>query len=111
MASLAVDDIIAEARTHLQDADGTRYSTASLLRELENALLDLRRTRPDLFLGSLRTAMTPIVAGTNIPVDEMFRPSLSLYVAGRAQIRDEEASPDSRAGVLVNSAKAQWLQP
>jgi len=109
MASLDVDDIIAEARVHLQDADGNRYTDAELIRELENGLLEMRRVRPDLFLVGLREALTPVVAGSVIPVDEMYRPSLSLYVAGRAYIRDEEASPDSRASALMVAAREQWL--
>lgn len=104
-----VDSVVAAARTELQDTRTPyRYSDADLISYLNMAMLEARRLRPDLFLGRMLTYST-LSTGQPLNFEPMFRPSLVYYVSGRAYLRDDEATTDSRAAVLLNKFVAQLL--
>lgn len=103
-----VQKIIDDARELLQDTVAPyRYSDASLIRSLNIAVLEARRLRADLFLPAftLPEYATPGDATTAIP--DMYRPAFVYYVAGKAQLRDDETTQDARATVFLNKFVAQ----
>jgi hypothetical protein len=105
MAFGTVGEVVSQVRVLIQDtdADGYRYSTASVYDALNEGLLESKRLRPDFFYG---TAMPQYDAGDSsdtINYPDIYIPALINYVCGRVQLRDDEATMDERAGVLITS--------
>ena len=107
---MLVGEIIAQVRDVLQDldTDDIRYPTSSLIRALNLAVLQTRGLRPDYFVGTFTTPIPRITSeGEDIPLpDELLGP-LVQYVAGWAEMRDDEFTIDSRAAILLKSYEAQ----
>lgn len=106
--------VIQRARRILQDedVDNYRYSDESLADSVNDALLEVRRVRPDLFLSDSFVVTDVILADmdtTNIPVEDFYFQSLVYLVSGYAMLRDDEYSLDSRAVNLLNKGVAQLL--
>ncbi len=103
MALDTVTDYLAQARALLQDKTyPVRYPDSDLIDALNLALLEARKLRPDLFLGTVPgTLTTPSIGGTNpdpmSAIDEQYRVPLLLYVVGHALERDEEDGSEQRA--------------
>lgn len=111
MATLdTVQKVITECRVLLQDTVAPyRYAENELIEALNIAVLEARRLRPELFLNGF-SSLPSYSAGTDaFSIDPMYRPSFIYYVAGRAQLRDDEPSQDQRATVLMNKFIAQLL--
>ena len=113
-----IDDAIAEARAILQDTSPTgaeyRYSTPDLVSYLNNALLEMRKLRPDLFrtyYGADTPSYTESDLGGNVlfPVDNMFFPPAVFYMVGTAELRDDEFTVDSRAVTLMSQFTAKLV--
>lgn len=109
-----VNSVISEARAILKDTDSQllRYSTADLVEYFNNALLEARRIRPDLFrayIGQSVPSYTESDLSSPFPIDEMFFPQFVHYVAGTAELRDDEFSVDARAVTLLNQFIAKML--
>lgn len=97
-----VSDAITEARQMLQDVAGVRYADAALIGFINDAVLDARSIRPDLFVGTYLTAPTQItVVGDVIPLPDQFFTSLVYYISGRAELRDDEFAVDGRAMTFI----------
>jgi hypothetical protein len=98
LASTLLDTV----RDTLQDAKGIRYTSPSLIRALNLGILEIRRTRPDFFVGQFTTPTAQVVAETDdVPVPEVCVPSLVLYTAGFAELRDDEYTSDGRAQAML----------
>jgi hypothetical protein len=109
---LTMGNLLDQVRTLLQDTDssastGYRYSTDSIVTNLNQGLSDLFRIRPDLFL-SLDFQIP------SFKVDELDKPvgvepqyisPLVFYVVGLTQARDDEQTQDARAGVFLQTFK------
>lgn len=110
-----VSDAISEARVLLHDTDPQlyRYSDAELLDYLNNAILETRRIRPDLFRAYLGQPLPSYADGDDLsvafPIDEMFFPQFVFYIAGFAELRDDEFTVDARAATLLNQFAAKML--
>lgn len=108
-----VADYIAHARVLLQDTvSDYRYSDAELVDNLNMGLLEMRRLRPDLMIASFGTTIplySELSTGTAVACDPQYRPALLYYICGQAQLRDDEATTDSRATVFLNKFTAQML--
>lgn len=77
---------------------------------VNDALLEVRRIRPDLFLS--RAFDVPVVAladadTTNLPVEDFIFQAVVYLVVGNQMLRDNEFSLDSRAVNLLNKGIAQ----
>ena len=106
-----VSDVITEAQEILQDAGGTRYSSASMIRFINDAVLEARSIRPDLFVGAYLTALPTVSVTTDpIPLPNQFFTALVYYVAGRAELRDDEFAVDGRAMTLAGALKSKLIQ-
>ena len=106
--------VIERARRILQDEDATnyRYSDQSLLDAVNDALLEVRRVRPDLFISTSFTVVDVLPgqeASAQIPIDDMYFQSLVYLTTGYQMLRDDEFSVDSRAVNLLNKGTAQLL--
>lgn len=110
MALVTIEDYITEVRDLLQDTVDSpyRYDNAALIRALNNGLLEIRRIRPDLMINYFDEGEIPQFETDDseleedVPLDQMYRSALVYYIAGRAQLRDEENTQDARAAMFLN---------
>lgn len=111
-------DLLSSARTLLNDTVNTnpayRYSNAQLLEALNDAFLEARAKRPDLFLGTLGLRETlPLYTTDDLdeewPLSDTVFPTFLNYVVGRTSLRDDTSANDSRAVVLMNRFVNQLL--
>jgi hypothetical protein len=114
-----IGGLLTEARGVLNDVvptDGaTRYSDADLIGAFNDALVQARVKRPDLFLDmGLRNAVPqyamPNDTTTPFPLDYGVYPAILYYVVGRSEMREDTFSDDNRAAVLMNKFVSQLLQ-
>lgn len=119
------DLLLSQVRGILQDrkVDSYRYSDIDLVQALNTALTEVRRLRPDAFAGSFTTQATPqfyedgnpspppgyIPLSDPWPVDEMFFSPTVVYVAGYAELRDDEFTVDGRATSLLQRFAMQLM--
>jgi len=103
-----VQDYLTEVRTLLQDKrEPYRYSSDSIVSELNLSMLETRKMRPDLFLKYYRTdfptfaATTPEELATPVPFELIYRMALVYYICGKCILRDEEENDDARAGKFL----------
>lgn len=113
MAALdTVAKYVTSARVLLQDtvSGSYRYSDAELVLALSFAILEARKIRPDLFLDEdfVLPAYTTNDT-TEVPIDEQYRLPFLYYIVGHAQLRDDEATQDNRAGALLQKFQMQLL--
>jgi len=113
MAALdTVGKIVDFSRVLLQDTlEPYRYLTADLIANLNTALLDARRLRPDLFLYT--STDVPFYTATSevVDIDQQYRMALVYYIAGYAQLRDEEDVQDARAGAFIDRITSTLTNP
>lgn len=107
-----VGDILDQVRTLLQDVDSTgssgyRYSTDSIITNLNQGLADLYRIRPDLFLELGFKLPSFVVADLDKPlgIEDQYVSPLVFYVVGLTQARDDEQTQDARAGIFLKTFK------
>jgi hypothetical protein len=109
-----VGDYLAEARRLLQDQfTPYRYPDEDLVEALNIALTEVRRLRADLLLPSFVIpyfdSSGTIDMTALVPFEPMYRSALTYYVVGRAQLRDDEATTDTRASALLAKFTSQML--
>lgn len=102
MATLAtVQDYVTAARVLLQDTVATyRYPDADILAALNFAMIEARRARPDFFIGTTVPSFSTVNSDA-VNIDEQYRLPVLLFVAGYAQLRDDEGTQDQRASTLM----------
>jgi hypothetical protein len=107
-----VGKIIDYARVLLQDTLAPyRYPTADLIANLNISLLDARRLRPDLFLYSSTEVPFYSVTSEVVDIDQQYRMALVYFVAGHAQLRDEEEVTDARAAAFISKFTSMLTEP
>lgn len=107
MATL--QDVIDEARVILQDSAKTRYTDADLTKICNYAIFEAYRIRPDLNFANIGSAPSALLIGGTFPLPPQYEPVVSNYIAGRAEIRDDEYSVDGRAAALIGMFKASLV--
>ena len=102
---LTVQDYITRVRVLLLDqVSPYRYPDADLVASLNEGILEARRLRPDLMLSYFRTTLpeySTASLGTTVAIDQMYRTAFVYYMAGQAQLRDEEDTQDARAAAFL----------
>ena len=104
-----VGSVISETRGHLNDTVAPfRYLDTDLYQYFGDAILLARLKRSDLFITfGLRASIPQYSPTTDLatpyPIDETYAPATALYVAGRAELRDDEFATDGRAAGLMNA--------
>lgn len=129
MSTLAVktiDDLFSEVRQILNDEQITyRYTDAHLLQFYNTALREIYRLRPDAYIGNFtsgvlsKNAAPTFVAGDlaqtpaiNFPLDDrIFYGPVVFYMAGRAELNDDEFADSGRSMVLMQAFRAQLVGP
>lgn len=111
MATLdTVQKFVTESRVLLQDTvEPYRYATSEIIEALNIAVLEARRLRPDMFIGSFSSLPSYSSVNDTVTLEPMYRPSFVYYIAGRMQLRDDETAQDQRATILMNKFVAQLL--
>lgn len=110
MALDTVGDFIVEARRILQDEEAPyRYPDADMIGALNIAILEARRLRPDLFLGSFASLPSYSASTDVVGIDPMYRPTFLYYLIGMVELRDSEDTKDNRASVLLNKFLGQLV--
>lgn len=109
-----VGDYLTESRVLLQDTVAPyRYADAELVSALNIALMEVRRLRADLLLSSHFEipffSIATVDKAAKVAFEPMYRGSLVYYIVGRAQLRDDEATTDSRAASLLGKFMQQML--
>jgi len=111
---MTVGEFFTEVRRLLNDVDVPyRYTDGHLYRLLEVCINDLRRVRPDAFIGNINNlpiypidqtgTITAVADTTNIVVEPLFIRPMIHYVSGSAELIDEEFTADGRAAILLKS--------
>jgi hypothetical protein len=109
-----VAQYITASRRLLQDTRVPyRYPDVDIVDAINYALTEARRLRADLFLPAfdlpyMDTAGT-LDTNAKVPMDPMYRMALVYYIVGHCQLRDEEATTDSRASALLQKFLSQML--
>lgn len=115
MASKTIGDAISEARILLQDTRTSpqRYLDSELIENFNNAIYEVRRVRPDMHLGTYTDVAPRYGTGdftTPFPIAiETFTPVME-YVAGLAELRDDEFTQDGRAAALLTQLRTKLLR-
>lgn len=114
MAGLAtVGDYIKQARILLQDTrDPFRYADTEMVAQINIGLMEARRLRGDLFLPLFEVPVLEeglVDTNQKVPMDIMYRSPLLYYLVGKMQLRDDEATTDSRAAALIAKFTQQML--
>jgi hypothetical protein len=106
--AILVSEIVNAARGLLQDRRTPfRYSDQDLIGYTADAVEEAYRTRPDLFAANSLTAPVPVAAlGDTVPLPNFLRPQVVNYVVGRAELREDKHSQDSRALAMVQAFTA-----
>ena len=117
----SIDDCLTEARLLLNDTgiagSAFRFSNAVLLAILNSALREVYRYRPDAYIGNFsqgvlsnNLATTYVEAdlglspATTFPLDDrLFFSPVVFYIAGRAELADDEFTDTSRAAQLIQA--------
>jgi len=117
-----VGELITRARVLLQDEVAPyRYDTPELIASLNEACMEAKRLRPDLWLRTLELSMPVFTAEsdtvTEAKIPSEYRPTFIYYVVGNAQLRDEEDSQNrygqnvvARATIFLTKFTTQLLQ-
>lgn len=108
-AMTTVNGVISDVRVLLNDSDGSRYTTAQLMRILNQGLAEAWRIRPDLFVSSPGSNFEERIAGDNTTLPAEYANALIDYIVGRAELRDDEFAADGRAMALLNSFRTRLL--
>lgn len=111
--------MIGEVRTILQDklptsGSALRYADDEMFEGINAMLAEVRTKRPDLFLPlGLRNALPFYTAATDMdtpfPLDTSCYSAFVYYLVGRAELREDTFSEDSRAVSMMNKAVSQLL--
>jgi hypothetical protein len=103
-----VRDVVLAVRDILQDKDGDRYPDDDLIRILNMWVAELRRSRPDAFIGTFTQPM-PVLDSLDgdLPFPVQFYTPTVHYVAGTAELRDDSFAVDGRANTLITLAKSE----
>lgn len=95
-----VQQVLDRAWEILQD-DGTRYPEAELCAHVVDAVQQVRSVRPDIFVGAYAAALPDtLTVAQALPIPDQFFASVSQYVAGMAELRDDEFAIDGRAMMM-----------
>ena len=100
-------DLLDQIRILLQDTDLSggeyRYSSASIVTNINMAFLEMYRIRPDIFLELNFDVPVYNSAALDaaITIEKQHVPAIIYYAVGMTQLRDEEGNQDQRASAFL----------
>jgi hypothetical protein len=98
-----VQDALDRVRELLQDKAGVRYLESELLKYVVEAYDQARTVRPDLFIGQYATTIETVAPGDPFPLPAQLFNSACFFIAGNAELRDDEFAVDGRAMTLTGA--------
>lgn len=111
-----LSDMVNQIRVLLQDTDTAaayRYSTPSIVANINMGVIEMFRIRPDIFLH-LHYEI-PSFTASNLNVDWPFElqwvPPIVYYAVGLTQLRDDEGTQDQRAAAFMQKFNAILVTP
>lgn len=110
MADINLEYLTRQVRQLLRDLDSaghTRFTDETITDALNNALLEVRRVRPDLFLRSRGKVVFMDDPADPLPVEEQYAMSVVFMAVGYVMMRDDQFALDARAVSLHNKGVAQ----
>jgi hypothetical protein len=109
-----IDDVISESRLMIGDARVPyRYSDVNMVAHLNTALAEVYRYRPDAYIGNFTVgtlgsnpvtnySTSDLGTSTLFPLDNrLFFNPVVFFVAGRAELADDEFTENSRSTSLL----------
>jgi hypothetical protein len=115
MAKRTINDVLEQSRILLQDeVEPYRYKDAQLLDFFNSSLYELKRLRPDAWLGQYNTDLklyTISDLNTEIPFGSIYFQPVVMYVTGYAELRDDEFAIDGRSATLLTAFARQISAP
>jgi hypothetical protein len=101
-----VSQIITSARSVLQDtAVPFRYSDPDLLDPVNYAVHTVIRSRPDLYWGNYPIVTPQLTLSDAWPLSDVYVSGVVGFVAGWAELRDDEYAEDKRAALLLSALR------
>lgn len=97
-----VSHLVGHVRDMLQDADKDRYTDERLIQALNLGVLQVRRKRPDYFIGTYHVATELYVTMTeqvSLPDDVLL--AVIDYAIGWVEMAEDEYSTDGRAVAML----------
>lgn len=94
---MTFDQIVSSVRNIINDVDGVRWSDSDLLEYANESIIEIRRIRPDLFLGTYTQAVPVYIGSDSFPIGREYEAFCKDYVVHRAHSREEEYINDGRA--------------
>ena len=95
---MTFDQIISSVRRgFLNDVDKVRWSDEDLLEYANEAVVEIRRVRPDLFLGTYLQTIPVYDGPDDFPLPRVYESFAKDYIVHRAHSREEEYVNDNRA--------------
>ncbi len=98
-------EVIDLSRVPLNDADKDRYTDVGQLRFLNAGLRTLKKTRPDLFIGSLGTPFVALALGDTLPTPDYVDQAIADALTARAMTIDTEDT--ERVGAFFALSQGQ----
>jgi hypothetical protein len=104
---VSLGDLLAQIRTLLMDTDVSsgeyRYSSDSIVSNINMGMIEMYRIRPDIFLENNFQIPSFNDADLSQPlvIEQQFIPSLVYYAVGMTQLRDDEETQDARASSFL----------
>lgn len=113
-------DLVAEIRDLMQDSreSSYRYTNERLLRQINTTFREVKRLRPDAFIGccdgdtdmpTYEEADLEEDPPLEFPIDEIFFQSVVFHVVAVVQLSDDEFANDGRAVTLMTAFRQQML--
>jgi len=102
-----VGDVLDQVRTLLQDVDVSsgqyRYSTDSIISNINMGMIEMYRVRPDIFLENdfKIPQFSDSALDADLVIEPQYVPALVFYAVGLTQLRDDEETQDQRGGVFI----------
>lgn len=103
---LAYQVLVDSVRREVQDLDEDRYDDVRILDALNLGLLEVRRTRPEFFIGRYNEPVfVAQVVADLFDYNEMLIPILIKYAVGWIESADDEYTNDGRAVAMLGMFK------
>lgn len=119
----SLDDALTEIRALINDSDsaGYRFTDALVISKINTALLEIRKLRPDAFIGNFtqgsltnagvtffQVSDIGITAAWPCDINHFFTPVI-FYVAGILELSDDEFADDNRAMTVLAAFQKQLM--
>jgi hypothetical protein len=107
----SIGDTLEQARIILQDKRVPyRYETDELYVYLNNSFTEIKRLRPDIFVGRFENELPKYSEGDEsktYPLADMYFPATVTYMVAMAETRDDQSIATGRAATFLQLFTAQ----